>query len=357
MLKITYGYAVEPRNDPLVNLVERMMDNFSQTFVPGTWIVDMIPLARHLPEWFPGTSFHKMAKQASTVNNLVDEVPFSFVKQLMAAGKNRDSYVSSLIELNNEGTSSDVKLDKETENAIKYTAAIMYGAAADTTSSTQSAFILAMVLFPEVQKKAQEEIDRVLGGNALPGLDDRDQLPYVSAVAKEALRWFPIVPINTVHKTSEEIEYSGYRIPKNSFLLISNWSVLHDPEIYADPESFNPERFLGPKPEPDPSIAVFGHGRRICPGRYLADQSMFLTISRLLATFDIIKAVDQNGKEIIPKLEATPGLITHPVDFAFDVRPRSEEHVRRVRAFEVEFPWDKGDSELLGLDEWREAKL
>jgi fumagillin biosynthesis cytochrome P450 monooxygenase len=76
--------------------------------------------------------------------------------------------------------------------------------------------------------------------------------------------------------------------------------MLHDPQTYVNPDKFDPSRFLGSNPEPDPR-EVFGFGRRICPGRFLADSSIFIACAMILASMNISKLLDGNGKEIRPQ--------------------------------------------------------
>lgn len=91
--------------------------------------------------------------------------------------------------------------------------------------------------------------------------------------------------------------------------LISQRQFTHDPTTYPNPEKFDPERFLGSNPAPDTHNLTFGFGRRICPGKELADSSIFIAIAMSLASFNISKARDDSGKEIDPILEFTPGVI------------------------------------------------
>ncbi|KAF5250652.1 hypothetical protein FOXYS1_14866 [Fusarium oxysporum] len=352
ILRIIYGYNIEPKKvDPLVNLIEKMMINFSDAFVPLSWAVDIVPSLARLPDWFPGTSFKKTAREWRNTTDQALNTPYNFVMDQMASGTNRPSYVSQLMSSksfkNDNGTGEPTKEDIE---AVKATATIMYGGGADTTVSTISSFVLAMIAFPEVQKKAQAEIDSVTGGERLPTFEDQDRMPYINALCKEALRWMPVVPTTTTHVTEEEIEYRGYRIPKGTYLIPSTWWILHDPEIYVNPDAFDPERFIAPRDEPDPSDFAFGYGRRICPGRYLAEDSIFMTVARLLAVFDMRKAVDENGKEIDVVIDGTPGLISHPVEYAYSITPRSAKHVEMVRAAERVHPWEESDSSLLKKD-------
>ncbi|KAJ3539528.1 hypothetical protein NM208_g5454 [Fusarium decemcellulare] len=354
ILRITYGYSIEPHKaDPLVDLIEGMMDNWSRAVVPGTWLVDVLPFLKHLPAGFPGTSFKKTAEKWIEVTRMAIEVPYAFVLKQMANGAPRSSYVAGLVEHYSNSASKDWKPSKDDEDAIKNSAAIIYGGGADTTVSTISSFVLAMIMFPDVQRRAQAEIDTVVGSDRLPNGEDRERLPYLAALIKETLRWLPVVPVGTTHVAQEEVTYAGYRIPKGAYLLAGIWSCLHDPQTHPNPSIFDPERFLEPRNEPDPANHTFGYGRRICPGRYLADDNLFLTLSRLLATFHIGKAVDGQGKEIDVKMEATPGLITHPVSFPYSIKPRSARHAELIRSTETEYPWEESDVGHLEEDHLR----
>lgn len=91
------------------------------------------------------------------------------------------------------------------------------------TVSSIGTFFLAMALNPEVQQKAQDEIDRVIGTSQLPTLADRDRLPYVSAVVKEVFRWHPVVPMGIPHMSTADDMYDGYCIPKGSLLMPNIW--------------------------------------------------------------------------------------------------------------------------------------
>ena len=113
--------------------------------------------------------------------------------------------------------------------------------------------------------------------------------------------------------------------------------------------TFKPERFLGLEgrdPEPEPHTLSFGFGRRICPGRVLADTSVYLTIAQSLAVFNISKAVE-NGKEIDPIIYFQPGIISHPAPYKAFIKPRSPEHEALIRSVAVEHPWQESDAKYL----------
>jgi cytochrome P450 len=85
-------------------------------------------------------------------------------------------------------------------------------------------------------------------------------------------------------------------------------AVLHDPEVYPDPEEFKPERFLNPDGtvRDDPALSlIFGAGKRICPGRHFVDATIFIVISSVLSVFKVTKAKDENGHDIPVKAAVT----------------------------------------------------
>jgi fumagillin biosynthesis cytochrome P450 monooxygenase len=344
ILQITYGYSItRDKPDKLVRIIEDFMYNISLAYVPLKWAVDVFPWLSYLPDWFPGMGFKQTAKEWSRLTEDVVNLPYANVRRQMADGSNRPSFVSALVE-DYSGRDGVEGLSQNDETLIKNTAAIMYGGGADTTSSVMTCFLLAMVLYPDVQKKAQEEIDgRIPPATRLPELYDRDSLTYVNAVVKECHRWFPIVPMGQCHVATKNLQYGGYDIPKGSFLLPARWWFLHDPTVYSRPDIFEPGRFLEPRCEPDPAPHQFGYGRRACPGQYIASDTLFLTMARLLATFDIRKAVNENGRELEVAPQSRAGIIDCPALFPYDIRPRSKEQIDLIIRSQKQVPEESGD--------------
>ena len=127
-------------------------------------------------------------------------------------------------------------------------------------------FFYAMVVNPKAMKKAQEELDRVVGKGELPDFSHKDGLPYIDALVKEVLRWNPPLPFPTPHRVMQDDIYRGYFIPRGAIVIQNVWAIFRDPNIYPDPETFNPDRFLRDgKINPlvlNPEDRVFGAGRR-----------------------------------------------------------------------------------------------
>ena len=83
--------------------------------------------------------------------------------------------------------------------------------------------MLCMTLFQDAQKKAQEELDRVIGGDRLPNWEDEKDLPYVRSLIKEVLRWRPVNKFGMAHASSEDDWYEGYFIPKGAVVVLNWW--------------------------------------------------------------------------------------------------------------------------------------
>ncbi|GJE97077.1 hypothetical protein PsYK624_132870 [Phanerochaete sordida] len=132
----------------------------------------------------------------------------------------------------------------------------------------------------------------------------------------------------------EDDEYRGMHIPKDATVISNARSLTWDERHYHEPRSFKPERFL-PKPEGAGETlsqgAIFGWGRRICPGRYLANDMVWIAIARILAVFEVQKARDAAGNFIEPSIEFVTNLTSHPKPFPCDLRPRSEKAAELIR--------------------------
>lgn len=131
-------------------------------------------------------------------------------------------------------------------------------------------------------------------------------------------------------------------------LLPSIWWFTHDPQVYHDPEAFEPERYMSPRDEPDPRTVVFGFGRRICPGLHFADAQAFYIVSQLLSIFSFSKAIDEKGSEIHVEPTVRPGLIANLPEFPFRAVSRNAKRAELLRRAQALNPWSGSDAEVLG---------
>ncbi|GJE86654.1 cytochrome P450 [Phanerochaete sordida] len=320
-MKIAYGYDGIQEDEELYVVGCLANHYFTETAVVGTWFVDMLPILRHVPRWFPLAYFQRYANRAKPIVDESVNKPFEETKRHVKLGTAGASFTSMLL--------GDAKGDAETEDCIKWASTGIFLGQLDTTTSALSWFFLAMALHPEVQAKAQAEIDKVIGDGRLPRVEDRDALPYVSAVMQETFRWHPVVPL-IPRALSKDDEYRGYFMPAKTTLIANVWAIMHDRSVYPDEDKFRPERFTEDG-APDCLNVAFGFGRRVCPGILIAQAHVFLSIATTLATFNISKARDSQDNIVEPTVEDTPGAINFPQPFKVSVEPRSAAAAELIR--------------------------
>ncbi|KAF9019569.1 cytochrome P450 [Hymenopellis radicata] len=340
ILRLTYGYDATPVNDPYVTLVDQFVRRTAAAANPGSYLIDYLLILKWIPAWFPLAGFQREAKMVAPHAAQVRDHPFQLAEKDIKQGKSAHSFVATTLRRIEEQEGADSMVE-----VTKNVAAIVFSAGADTTVGGVLSTILAMVLNPDVLKQAHEELDVAVGRQRLPNFEDRSNLPLIQAIVLEALRWRPVVPVNVAHASIQDDVYNGYFIPAGtlrlyrdafrsdskfyvgSIVLGNTWALLHDGDVYRNPDVFQPKRFLGENPEPDPTArGVFGFGRRICPGRHLAMNSVFIAVASILWAFNIERARDADGGEIIPDDKAYLDVfLMHPLPYKCKITPRFPE--------------------------------
>ncbi|KAI5927645.1 cytochrome P450 [Camillea tinctor] len=232
-------------------------------------------------------------------------------------------------------------------------------AGSEMTSAVLIGFVQAMLIFPEIPKIAQAELDRVCG-DRLPDLNDAPHLPYIRCCVKESLRWMPTDILGVPHAVSQDDNYMGYKIPKDSGIVFNVWAIQNDPKRHQNPRMFDPSRWRHDNQTSAEAATnsdvtkrdhfVYGAGRRLCQGMHIADRSLFLAIARLLWAFNFNRVFDeQSGQEIIPDMEnLTEGLFVCPEPFKADIVPRDADKAARIRE-----EWAKTAELLDGDMQWK----
>ncbi|KAJ7439497.1 cytochrome P450 [Mycena latifolia] len=326
IMMIGLGYPIT-ENDEFVRIAEAAQLAMVSAARPGAYLVDLLPVLKYIPEWFPGASFQRVGREGRELSQELQSKPFAWAVKQFEEGNALPSFFKDLME-NKEVASDD---PAEAHHIIQCATAVMYATGADTILASTLTFILAMLHAPHVQKIAHEELDRVVG-DRLPTYADQDALPYINAVVKESLRWELVIPLGVPHRSTEDDVYKGYFIPAGTIMIANQWGISHDGQVFSDPFAFRPERFLNKEaPLPDPSSIAFGWGRRICPGRFLAENSLWLHVATMLACFNIKRAIGVDGKEIIPPREYTSGMASRPLPFPCSITPRSEAVVDLIK--------------------------
>ncbi|KAG6873811.1 hypothetical protein C0992_008410, partial [Termitomyces sp. T32_za158] len=293
-MNVTYGIQIAPKNDRYIEIAEKALAGMAEAANPGAFFVEFLPFLKHVPEWVPGAGFQRKAREWKAAVYEMRDAPFETAMRAIKEGTALPNFVSNIVSALETDSKDSLEQDLE---IVKACAGMSYA---------------------EVQVKGQEELDRVLGHSRLPEFSDRKDLPYICAIVKELLRWAPVAPLGLPHMVTKDDEYNGYFIPAGTAIVGNTWAILHDPETFPNPSVFNPDRFIDPsRPEGrapdfspiDPLSVTFGYGRRVCPGRYMAEAQLFMSIACMLAVFDISRGVDEMGRLVEPKAEFTSGLI------------------------------------------------
>lgn len=189
----------------------------------------------------------------------------------------------------------------------------LLSAGSETTATTIIWIIVHLIRNPILQKRLQADIDEVIGNCRQPALEDRKKLPLLEAAILEGLRIATVAPLSVPHAVHEDITFRGFLIPRDTTVLVNLHSVLKDPEVWPDPDSFRPERFLDdvgnvivPK-----EFIPFCTGRRSCIGESLARMELFLYLASLLQKFDILPDDAHN----LPSVEGHLGMTYSPYPF------------------------------------------
>ncbi|KAG1751948.1 cytochrome P450 [Suillus occidentalis] len=304
-MSVTYGYQTSPRDDPLVRIVENaLVIGLEMMTQERATLLQFFPFC--CPTGAGDLRSNAMLKFRPVAWRDMTDLPFQYVQKRMA-----ENLSPGLVSMVSDNLQRMEKPDQASnpifETALKDAAATAI--MGSSTTSTLMTFALAMVLYPEVQRRAQAEINSVVGEDRLPTFEDRVSLPYVEAVLRETFRWHPILLNGAPHATLSDDIFDGYFIPKGATVMCNIWGISRNEKRYPEASSFIPERFIDVNnalTDDDPARYVFGFGRRRCPGRYAADASLWSAIVTMLATVEFSPAKDDQGKAI----EFTPRFTT-----------------------------------------------
>ncbi|XP_078676264.1 cytochrome P450 2D20-like [Branchiostoma floridae x Branchiostoma belcheri] len=196
----------------------------------------------------------------------------------------------------------------------------LFLAGTDTTANTLHWAVLFMILHPDIQQKVQQEIDSVLGPDQDPSMDHRSQMPYTEATLSEISRMAATAPMATRHFTTGDVFFRGYHIPKGTRVEVNLWSVLYDPQLWPEPNKFDPTRFLDDsgKFSRREEMITFSMGRRLCPGERLTKVELFLFFTFILQRFTF---KPPEGSPI-PSAKGVFGLGHSPAPFQLVAEPR-----------------------------------
>ncbi|KAF7535862.1 hypothetical protein G7054_g5007 [Neopestalotiopsis clavispora] len=323
MLTIVFGTRTKSIHDPLVKTSLRFSREFMNLTGPMSNLTDFVPLLQHLPLSLRSRGRQLNKDLAATYGGMIKDID----RRMRSGQKVSESLSKTMLQIRDMEKLDDMDM-------TILASAFMIGGI-ETTASIMQWFSALIPSYPHIQKRAQAELDRVVGRDRLPQVEDEKNLPYCHAIVKEIERCHNPFWLGAPHMASEDFTYRGQFIPKDTVLVLNTWTMHHDPERHPDPGTFNPDRYLHDNLSSADSSNladpyqrdhwIFGAGRRICPGMWVAEREIWLAISRLIWAFDL---------EALPErpidLKEYDGLSGRsPVPFQIRLKPR-HENVGRV---------------------------
>ncbi|EOD43786.1 putative cytochrome p450 protein [Neofusicoccum parvum UCRNP2] len=320
IMSVVFGKRMDldnPHTAELMDTIEMFLGNQQ----PGTNIVDAFPiLARILPA--PLQWWRARGKRYYEFTRGVYKRELEAIKARMAAGTQRDCFAKDFLE------TKEAQDFGETQTL--FVLGTLMEAGTDTSRLTVIDIVAGAAAYPDWVARARAQLDAVCGARAerLPGWDDRDRLPYITAVVKEGFRWRPnIAEMGVPTSLIRDDEYEGYRFPAGTVFTWNAWALALDPEEYPEPERFWPDRFLNEDlNNPMKGHWGFGPGRRVCVGWNVGEMNVWIAIARLLYCFDF----EEDPNEPIDTMNI-PQLNKGKAPFKVNIKPRSEEHADLIR--------------------------
>ncbi|XP_061087332.1 cytochrome P450 1B1-like [Conger conger] len=254
------------------------VDKFGETVGAGS-LVDVMPWLQSFPN--PVRSIYQNFKE-------LNKEYFAFVKDKVI--QHRETYNPAVTRDMSDAFIGEIdRADNMTGLSRAHTEGAvsdLIGAGLDTISTGLQWMLLLFVKYPHIQTKLQEQIDKVVGRDRIPSMEDKSRLAYLNAFIYETMRFTTFVPATIPHSTTTDVAIAGLHIPKDTIVFINQWSVNHDPQKWNDPHVFNPSRFLDKNGVIDKdltsSVLIFSMGKRRCIGDQIAKAEIFLFCAILL---------------------------------------------------------------------------
>ncbi|KAK9115999.1 hypothetical protein Sjap_014946 [Stephania japonica] len=246
-----------------------------------------------------------VSKVNAFVGNIIEEHRILKRKTNAAAA----AAAAALLREKEEGDFVDVLLDLENDESLSESDMIavlweMIFRGTDTVAILLEWILARMVLHPDIQSKAQAEIDRCVGGGDghRPVSDsDLPNLPYLQAIVKETLRVHPPGPLLSWARLAiHDVHIGKNFIPAGTTAMVNMWAITHDENMWSEPNVFKPERFMNENVGimgTDLRLAPFGAGRRVCPGKAMGLATVHLWLAQLLQNFNWV-ASDDHGVDL-----------------------------------------------------------
>uniref|UniRef100_A0A3B3BEM5 Cytochrome P450 1A n=1 Tax=Oryzias melastigma TaxID=30732 RepID=A0A3B3BEM5_ORYME len=292
-------------------------EQFTQTVGAGS-IVDVMPWLQYFPNPIKTIFDNFKTLNREFTNFIHDKVEEH--RKSMESKTIRDMTDAFIVALDHLRDKTGALVEKD---YVVSTVGDIFGASQDTLSTAMQWIILVLVKYPEMQQRLQQEVDRVVGGERFPSIEDQPQLPYIMAFIYEVMRFTSFVPLTIPHCTVTDTSIMSYTIPKNTVIFVNQWSINHDPSVWSHPDTFDPERFLDPQGKLNKdlisNVLIFSLGKRRCIGEELSKLQLFLFVALITHQCNIT-----THPERPPILESHYGLTLKPHAYVIAVSLRQD---------------------------------
>ncbi|KAK2861446.1 hypothetical protein FQN49_004189 [Arthroderma sp. PD_2] len=308
---LAYGRRLSTCDSEEIHQADRMLEDFVYA-CHRFGFLENFPFLNYLPPWLAtwkkwGDEYHQRAME--------------FFESKFKEGQAKSSWNwTKQAKKINQSTKEPLVADPA---ELTFVVGLLHEAASATTDKALQFFVMACVLHPDAARRAQKELDEVVGADRLPDFEDMPNLPYTKAFINEIQRWRPLILEGVAHASTKDDEYMGYRIPRGAVVTANHWSLDMDEEVFPEPEEFKPERWLN---NPNLPQSTFGFGRRVCTGQNVARNSVFIIGARILWGYDISHAYEEDGTRIeIDSWSMTQNISTNPTPFTPCFRVRGPQ--------------------------------
>jgi cytochrome P450 len=213
VLRIGFGVAITSDDDQFIKISADAGAATSQGGDPGASLVDHIPMMRHLPSFLNFSFPLRHARSMRWAIKRLHDVPFAAIMKDFKAGRANPSFCYNLLTKYTENEKKGVPNKLELRD-IQGMSAAVFIAGSNTTLATTRVALFNLIHNSDILAKARAELDRVVGTDRLPSLEDRPNLRYIEYIVEETTRWRPLSPVGVPHKSIEEDFYEGMYIPK-----------------------------------------------------------------------------------------------------------------------------------------------
>ncbi|KAG1829926.1 cytochrome P450 [Suillus variegatus] len=315
IMSFTYG-KITPTSytDPEVLSIKRFSTRIGQAMKLGAYLVDAYPILRFVPGYLSELkAWHK--EELAFYDGQLDAVR----RQMREGTATSPSFARFIIEHQKQYQLED--------KGLGYLAGVVSAAGYDTTASAITIMMMAAATHTDAQARVQEELDHVVGRTRLPKFTDQEVLPQVTAFMLESLRWRPVTLGGLAHRANKDVIWNNYLIPAGATVIGNHWAIANDPEVFPEPQTFNPQRWIDDagRVRDDLRFFTYGFGRRVCPGQHLANRSVFINTALILWAFRL----SENPGAKIDTLAFSDTLHIQAAPFEICFEKRIDENVIR----------------------------